>query len=119
MNNQKRKTRPQIININSIEPLFYSYSIEVNKYSGSCNNINSPYAKLKVPDVAKNISVKIFNLISRINETGHIEWYESCKCKGRLDVSVCNNEQRWNNEKCRCEGRCDKGFIWNPSNCEC
>ena len=31
-----------------------------------------------------------------------------------------------NNDKCRCEckeliykGRFDKGFIWNPSNCEC
>ena len=39
---------------------------------------------------------------------------------------VCNNKQRWNEDKCRCEckelidkGRCEKGFIWNPSNCEC
>ena len=38
----------------------------------------------------------------------------------RLDASVCNSKQRWNNEKCRCEcreliekGRCDKEFIWN------
>ena len=49
-----------------------------------------------------------------------------CKCKCRLDASVCNDKQRWNNDKCRCEskelidkGVCDKGFIWNPSNCEC
>ena len=49
-----------------------------------------------------------------------------CKCKCRLDASVCNNKQRWNDDKCRCEskelidkGVCDKGFIWNPSNCEC
>ena len=48
------------------------------------------------------------------------------KCKCRLDTSVCNNKQRWNNDKCRCECKelidkdsCDKGFIWNPSNCEC
>ena len=48
------------------------------------------------------------------------------KCKCRLDASVCNNKQRWNNDKCRCEckelidkGICDKGFICNPSNCEC
>ena len=41
-------------------------------------------------------------------------------------MSVCNNKQRWNEDKCRCEfkeliekGICDKGFIWNPSNCEC
>ena len=64
--------------------------------------------------------------MSRTNETKHIKWHETCKCKCRLDTSVCNSKQRWNKDKCRCEckelidkGICDKGFIWNPSNCEC
>ena len=55
-----------------------------------------------------------------------IKWHETCKCKCRLDGSVCNNKQHWNNDKCRCECKelidkeiCDKGFIWNPSNFEC
>ena len=63
--------------------------------------------------------------MSRTNETRHIKWHEACKCQCRLDASVCNNKQRWNNEKCRCECKeliykriCDKRFIWNPSNCE-
>ena len=60
------------MNINSDEPSFYPYSILVNKCSGSCNNINNPYAKLCVPDVVKNINVKVCNLISRTNETHHI-----------------------------------------------
>ena len=62
----------------------------------------------------------------KTNETRHIKWHETCKCKCRLDASVCNNKQRWNDDKCRCEckelidkGVCDKEFIWNPSNCEC
>ena len=49
---------PKILNVNSNEPLFYPYSTEVNKCSGSCNNINDPYAKLRVPDVVKNIMSK-------------------------------------------------------------
>ena len=68
----------------------------------------------------------MFNLISRTNETRHIEWHKTCKCKCRLDASVCNNKQRLNDDKCRCECKelidksiCDKGFIWNPNNCEC
>ena len=73
MNNQECKIRPQIININKDNPLFYPYSTEVNKCSGSCNNINNPYAKLCVPDVVKNINVKVFNLVSRTNETRRIE----------------------------------------------
>ena len=56
-----------------------------------------------------------------------MEWNETCKCKCNLNSSVCNNKQRSNNDKCRCEcrdelsdkQRCDKGFIWNPSNCNC
>ena len=42
INNQECKAGPEVININSNEPLFYSYSILVNKCSGSCNNINDP-----------------------------------------------------------------------------
>ena len=41
---------------------FYPYSILANKCSGSCNNINDPYAKLCVPDVVKNMKIKVFNL---------------------------------------------------------
>ena len=126
MNNQECRTRPKIININSNEPLFYPYSIQVNKCSGGCNNINHPYAKLCVPDVVKNINVRIFNLMSKTNETRYITWHETCKYKCRLEASVCNNKQCWNKNKCRCEckeltdkGNCDRGFIWNPSNCKC
>ena len=43
MNNQECKTRTKIININNNEPVFYPFSIIVNKCSGSCNNINDPY----------------------------------------------------------------------------
>ena len=125
-NIQECKIRPEIINLNTNEPLFYLYSIKINKCKGSCNTINDPYAKICLPDNIKSTNVKVFNLISRTNETRHIKWHKTCKCKCRLDASVCNNKQRWNENKCRCEckdlivkGMCDKGFIWNPSNCEC
>ena len=65
LNNQECKIRPELININSNQPLFYPNSVKINKYSGSCNNINDPSAKLWVADFSKNINVKVFNLISR------------------------------------------------------
>ena len=81
--NQKCMSRPKIININANEPIFYPYSIKVNKCSVSCNNINDPFAKLCVPDITKSINIKVFNLMARINETGQIVWHETCKfiCK--------------------------------------
>ena len=65
-------------------------------------------------------------IMSRTNETRHIEWYETCKFECKFGANVCNNKQRWNKDKCRFEckelidkGMCDKGFVWNPNNCEC
>ena len=73
MNNKECKVRQEIISINSNEPSFYPYSAKVNKCSGSCTNIDDPFAKLCVPDVIKNMNVRLFNLISRTNETRHIK----------------------------------------------
>ena len=85
MNNQECKVRPQIVTVNIEEPLFFPFSIKISKCSSSFNNINDPYAKLCVPDVGKNLNVKVLNLMSRTNETRHIEWHETCKCTCRLD----------------------------------
>ena len=94
LNNQKCKVRPEIVNVNSNKHVLFPFSIKRSKCSGSCYNINDPYAKLCVPDVAENLNVKVFNLMSRANETRHVKWHETCKCKCRLDASVYNNKQR-------------------------
>ena len=82
MNNQVCKVRPEIINVNSNEPVFYPSRIKTNKCSGSCNNITDPYEKMCALDVVKSLNVKVFNLMFRLNR------------------SVCNNKQRWNDDKC-------------------
>ena len=97
MNNQERKARAEIINVNSNNPIFYPFSIKTRKCSGNCNNINNPYANICVPDVVKDLNVKVFNLMSRTNETRPIKWHETCRCQFRLHAIVCNNKQRWNN----------------------
>ena len=42
-------------------------------------------------------------LMSRANETRYVKLHETCKCNCRLNASVCNNKQLWNDDKCRCE----------------
>ena len=63
IDNQEFKIRPETINVNSDEPVFYSFSIKTSKCSGSCNNINGPYTKMCVPNVIKNLNVRVFNLM--------------------------------------------------------
>ena len=63
----------------------------------------------------------------RLNETRNVLWHESCKCVYKLNSSVCNNKQIWNDDTCRCDCNedfagiisCAKGYMWNPSTCEC
>ena len=53
MNNQECKVRPEIVNINSDNPIFYPFSVKVNRCSGNCNNINDPHGRICVSDTVK------------------------------------------------------------------
>ena len=90
---------------------YFSFNV-LNVNSLKCVSINNQKCKIRSEII-----------MSRTNETRHIKWHKTCKCKCRLDASVCNNKQRWNEDKCRCECKelidkrmCDKGFFWNSSN---
>ena len=73
INNQECKVREEIINVNNNEPVFYPFSIKVNKCSGSWSNTSNPYAKSCVSDVVKNIDLIVFNLMSWSNQTKQIK----------------------------------------------
>ena len=126
LKNQECKVRPKIFDVSSNNPIFYPFSVKINRCSGNCNSINDPYAKICIPNIVKNLNIKVLNLMSRTNETRSIKLHETCKCICRFNKIICNNKQRWNKDQCRCEckelidkGVCDKGFIFNPSNCKC
>ena len=70
--------------------MFFPFSIKASKCSGSCKNINNPYAKLCIADVVKNLNVKFFNLMLRTTVTRHKEWHETRKFECRLDENVSN-----------------------------
>ena len=98
--------------------MFFPFSIETSKCSGSSNNIKYPYGKVCVPDVVKNLNVKVLSLMYRTNETRHKEWHETCKCECKFGANICNYKQRWSKDKCPCEckelidkGVCNKGFV--------
>ena len=58
LKNQECKVRPKIADINSNNPIFYPFSIKINKCSGNYNNINNPYAKICVPDTVKDLMLE-------------------------------------------------------------
>ena len=127
--NQKCIPRPKMLDLNEGvgEALFYLYNVLVNKCSGSCNTLDDPMAKMCIPNIIKNVNVKVYNFLMRLNETRNVLWHESCKCVCQLNSSVCNSKQIWNSDTCRCDCNedfagiinCTKGYMWNPSTCAC
>ena len=127
--NRKCMPRPKILDVNEGvgEALFYPYNVLVNKCSGSCNMLDDPMARLCVPNIIKNVNMKVYNFSMRLNETRNVLWHESCKYVCRLNSSICNSKQIWNSDACSCDRNedfagiinCDKGYMWNPSTCAC
>ena len=118
---QECKIREAVVNN---EYMTYPYSIKVNRCNGNCNNITIPYSRVCIPDVIKNITVKVCDLISWTNKTRQIKWHDSCKGVCRLDPIICNNKQKWNKNKCRCKCLTNKNcndsrFDWNTNSCKC
>ena len=47
--------------------------------------------KLCVPNIIKRVNMKVYNFLTRLNESRNVLWHESCKC--------------------------NKGYMWSPSTC--
>ena len=102
--------------------MIYPYSIKVNRCNGNFNNITNPYSRVCVPDITKNVTLKILDLMTLTNKTKRIIIHKSCKWICRLDPIVCSNKQKWNKNKCRCECLINKEYhnikFRNSSNFE-
>ena len=85
MNHQECKIRPVVMNINTNETLFYPHSILVMTYNF--------YAELCVPDVVKNMNIKVSSQISRTNETRYVSCHKTCKCKCRCECKELTNKR--------------------------
>ena len=59
MDNQECKVRPEIINVNSNNTIFYPFSVKKSKCSGNCNNINNPCSKICAADFMNDLNVKV------------------------------------------------------------
>ena len=64
--------------------------------------------------------------MSEVNETRFLVQHQFCECKCRLNQSVHNLKQKWNQDECWCEctelddwSSCKNCYTQNPSTCYC
>ena len=89
--------------MNSEKTGSYPFTVSVNNCAEICNTIDDPYARVCVRNKVKNMNVKVFNLMSWVNETKPLVQHQSYEYKCRLNDSVCNSKQKRYHDKCWCE----------------
>ena len=72
--NRECMPRLKILNVNEGigEALFYPYNVLVNKCSGSCDTLDNPMSKICVPKIIKNVNMKVYNFLMRLNESAYV-----------------------------------------------
>ena len=80
LNKEKCRTRPTLIDLNPVELNYYPFMISLDKCNGSCNALDHLSTKKCVPSETKNLDVKVFNMITRINEAKTFVKNISCDC---------------------------------------
>ena len=79
----------------------FPYKIEIDGCVASCNNISNPHSKVCIPDIVKNFTVKMFDLMNSENTTKEVEFHESCKCVVckkkvvcKINCSICSEKTK-------------------------
>ena len=81
----------------------YPFSVQLDRYVGSCNTLIDLSNKVCVPNKTEDFNLSIFNMITGINESKTSTKHISCKCKCRFDERKSNSDQWWNN---KCQHEC-------------
>ena len=124
LNNRPGQARPKFVNVNFKEPLYYSFTVSINKCGWSCTTIGNYYVRINVADKVKNINIKIFNLILEVKETRFLVQHESSERICKLNENLFNSKQKWSHHECWCECKelddwsyFKDNYTWNPSAC--
>ena len=56
------------IDLNHVKLNYYPFVVSLDKYSGSCVTAYDLSTEICVPSKTKEINVKVFNMITRINK---------------------------------------------------
>ena len=122
LSNQPCMIKPTLIYLNFNEYkqgfCYYLFTVNLDRYNGSCNTCNNISVKLCVPNKTEDVNLNVFNLITRTNESKTLIKHISCKFKCTFNSKKCNSNLIWNNNKFPRQV-CEKGYIWNPATCSC
>ena len=129
LNNQQHITQPTLIKLHHnkyIQGLdCYPFVVNLDRRNESCNMLNDTSSRICVINKIKVVNLRIFKMITGINESKTLTKHISYKCICKFDSRKCNSNQKGNNDKCQCEHKnltehhvcVKKVTFWNPVTC--
>ena len=109
LNDEPCIVRPTLIELNPVELKYYPFLISLNKFTGSYNDL-SP--NICVPNKAKDISIKAFNMI-----TSKIHVIVNANSIVQYLIQIKNGIIKHVNVNVKIILRAKKNYIWNPITC--
>ena len=94
LNNEQCMTKPALTDLNTVKFNYYLLMISLDKCNRSCNNVDDLFPKICILSKRKGVNVKIFNMITRLNEAKAVVKHLSCDFKCKFDSTVCNTNQK-------------------------
>ena len=67
INNEQCKTRPALIDLNTVGLKYYPFMISLDKYNGSINTLSKISVRNCVPNKTEDVNLSVFNLIKNIS----------------------------------------------------
>ena len=96
LSNMKCMTQPFLINLHpneySQEFHYYPFAVKLNRCVESCNTLNDLSNKVCVPNKTEDLNLRVFNMITRINESKTLTKHISCDCKCKFVGKKCNSD---------------------------
>ena len=94
-----------LIDLIPVELNYYALTVSLDKCNGSCNVTDDLSTKIWIPSETKDVNLKVFTMITRINKTKTLAKHTLYDCKCEFDCTTCNSNQKWNNEICQCKSK--------------
>ena len=89
LSNQKCEIQPAFINLQpneySQEFQYYPFTVTLDKYFETCSTLDDLTNKICVPNKTEDLNLRVFNMITGINESKTLTKHISCECKRKFD----------------------------------
>ena len=73
---------------------YYPFTLKLDRFVEIFNTVNDLSNKVCVPDKLEDLNVRVFSVITWINESKILTKHILCKCKCKFDCRKCDSNQK-------------------------